>query len=387
MASLPEADAGADRNWSVPSMRPGSARFGSTPAQTIVAGALCFGLAACQPTQTKDPKAAKQVQTIALALSDYEPDVRLTGDIEAQYQNDVSFRVSGRILERKADVGDHVTADQILATIDPQEQNADVAAAQAVLDSAAAQLRQVAATFDRQRELLAKGFTTRREYDQAEAAARTAQGSVDSASAQLSVAQERLGDTQLKAGVAGVITARNVEAGQVVQAAQAAFTIAQDGPRDAVFNVYESLLGGARVDRKVEVALLSDPKSKAWGDVREIAPTVDMTSGTIRVKIGLDNPPAAMTLGALVSGVGHIRPRKVLRLPPNALSSLAGKPAVWVVDPKTDAVSLRNFTIELYRTDEIIVADGLNPGEIVVIQGPQLLRPGEIVSPVASDGS
>jgi membrane fusion protein, multidrug efflux system len=368
-------------------MRAGLTHFGSALAQKAAAGTLCLALAACQPTQTKDLKVAKQVQTLALALSDYEPDVRLTGDIEAQYQNDISFRVSGRILARKADVGDHVTADQILATIDPQEQNADVAAAQAVLDSAAAQLRQVAATFDRQKELLAKGFTTRREYDQAEAAARTAQGSVDSASAQLSVAQERLGDTQLKAGVAGVITARNVEAGQVVQAAQAAFTIAQDGPRDAVFNVYESLLGGARVDRKVEVALLSDPKTKAWGDVREVAPTVDMATGTIRVKIGLDDPPAAMTLGALVSGVGHIRPRKVLRLPPNALSSLAGKPAVWVVDPKTDAVSLRNFAIDLYRTDEIIVADGLSPGEIVVTRGGQLLRPGEIVAPVASDGS
>ncbi len=368
-------------------MRPGLAHIRSPLARVICAGALCLGLAGCQPTQTKDLKVVKQVQTIALALSDYEPDVRLTGDIEAQYQNDVSFRVSGRILERKADVGDHVVADQILATIDPQEQNADVAAAQAVLDSAAAQLRQVVATFDRQKELLVKGFTTRREYDQADAAARTAKGSVDSASAQLSVARERLADTQLKAGVAGVITARNVEAGQVVQAAQAAFTIAQDGPRDAVFNVYESLLGGARVDRKVEVALLSDPKTIAWGDVREIAPTVDMTTGTIRVKIGLDDPPATMTLGALVSGVGHIRPRKVLRLPPSALSALARKPAVWIVDPKTEAVSLRNFTIDLYRTDEIIVADGLSPGDIVVTKGAQLLRPGEIVAPVVNGGS
>jgi len=187
-----------------------------------------------------------------------------------------------------------------------------------------------------------------REYDQAQAAARTAQGSVDSASAQLSVAQERLGDTQLKAGVAGVITARNVEAGQVVQAAQAAFTIAQDGPRDAVFNVYESLLGGARVDRKVEVALLSDPKSKAWGDVREIAPTVDMTSGTIRVKIGLDNPPAAMTLGALVSGVGHIRPRKVLRLPPTRSPPWPGnRRSGWSIPRRTPfrcAISRSNST-------------------------------------------
>jgi membrane fusion protein, multidrug efflux system len=206
-------------------------------ARAVAGSAILLGLGGCQPAKAPDSKVAPRVGTITLALTDYEPNVRLTGEIKPQFESDVSFRVSGRILQRGVDVGDHVVPGQTLATIDPQEQNADVAAAQAVLDSASAQLRQVGATFDRQKELLAKGFTTRREYDQAEAAARAAQASVDSAAAQLAAAQERLGDADLKAGVAGLVTARNVEAGQVVQAAQAAFTIAQDGPRDAVFNV------------------------------------------------------------------------------------------------------------------------------------------------------
>jgi RND family efflux transporter MFP subunit len=362
--------------------------FSRTPVMRAVAGcAALLALTGCQPAKTVDSKVATRVGTITLALTDYEPNVRLTGEIKPQFESDVSFRVSGRILQRDVDVGDHVVPGQTLARIDPQEQNADVAAAQAVLDSANAQLRQVAATFDRQKELLAKGFTTRREYDQAEAGARTAQGSVDSAAAQLAAAQERLGDTELKAGVAGLVTARNVEAGQVVQAAQAAFTIAQDGSRDAVFNVYESVLEGARVDRKVDVALLSDPKVTAIGEVREVAPTVDVATGTIRVKIGLDSSPPAMTLGALVRGVGRIRARKVITLPPVALSAMSGNPAVWILDPKTKSVSLRNFTVDRYRTGEIIVADGLSPGDIVVTQGSQLLRPGEIVSPVEGGGS
>jgi membrane fusion protein, multidrug efflux system len=356
-------------------------------ARAVAGLAILLALGGCQPAKTPDSKVAPRVGTITLALTDYEPNVRLTGEIKPQFESDVSFRVSGRILQRDVDVGDHVVPGQTLAKIDPQEQNADVAAAQAVLDSANAQLRQVGATFDRQKELLAKGFTTRREYDQAEAGARVAQASVDSAAAQLAAAQERLGDAELKAGVAGLVTARNVEAGQVVQAAQAAFTIAQDGPRDAVFNVYESVLEGARVDRKVEVALLSDPKVTAAGDVREVAPTVDVSTGTIRVKIGLDASPPAMTLGALVRGVGRIRARKVVILPPSALSAMGGKPAAWVLDPKANTVSLRNFTVERYRTGEIIVADGLAPGDIVVTQGSQLLRPGEIVSPVEGGGS
>jgi RND family efflux transporter MFP subunit len=357
------------------------------PARTALGGAALLALAGCQPSRPPAAKIATPVNVVTLTQSDFEPEVSLTGEIKPQFHSDVSFRVSGRILERNVDVGDHVNAGQTLAKIDPQEQNADVVAAQAVLDSANAQLRQVTATFDRQKELLAKGFTTRREYDQAEAAARAAQASVDSAVAQLSSAQERLGDTELKAGVAGIVTARNVEAGQVVQAAQAVFTIAQDGPRDAVFNVYESVLRGGRVDRKVAIILLSDPKVIASGEVREVAPTVDMTTGTLQVKVGLDQPPAAMTLGAAVRGVGRIRARKVVALPSAALSSMDGKPAVWVLDPQTKTVALRNFTIDRYRTDEILVASGLSPGETIVTRGAQLLRPGETVAPVEGGGS
>jgi RND family efflux transporter MFP subunit len=354
-------------------------------ARAFICCAAAVVLAGCQPSRTAPERAAQRVKTVLLAETDYEPELTLTGEVRPQFQTDVSFRVSGRILEREVDVGDHVAAGQTLARIDPQEQNADVAAAQAVLDSANAQLRQVSATFDRQKDLLAKGFTTRRDYDQADAAQRAANASVDSAAAQLAVAQERLADAELKAGVAGVITARNIEAGQVIQAAQPAFTIAQDGPRDAVFNVYDSLVGGGRVDRAVKIVLLADPRIFAAGEVREVAPTVDMTTGTIRVKVGLIDPPPAMNLGASVRGIAHIQPRKVISLPPSALSEAGGKPAVWIVDPQAKTVSLKNFTIDLYATDAIIVAAGLSAGEIVVAQGAQLLRPGEIVAPVEGD--
>jgi RND family efflux transporter MFP subunit len=354
----------------------------SRAARALVAGAAVLSLAGCQPTQTADRREPQRVKTVVLAETDYEPELTLTGEVRAEFQTDVSFRVTGRILSRSAEVGDHVEVGQILAKIDPQEQNADVASAQAVLDSANAQLRQVASTYDRQKELIAKGFTTRRDYDQAEAAWRAAKASVDSAAAQLAVAQERLGDTELKAPVPGLITARNIEAGQVIQAAQPAYTIAQDGPRDAVFNVYDTLVGGGRVSPEVKIILLASPNVTVQGKVREVSPTVDMTNGTIRVKVGLIDPPAAMTLGAPVRGVAHIRPRKVIALPPRALSELGGKPAVWILDPKANTVSLRNFAVARYATDWIIVADGLTTGEIVVADGSQLLRPGETVAPV-----
>jgi RND family efflux transporter MFP subunit len=339
-----------------------------------------MGLAACQQQGTLPEKRPTTVQAQTVELTDYAPTVRLTGEIRAQVESNLSFRVSGRIVERHVDVGDHVMAEQELARIDPEEQQANVTAAEAAVRAAEAQLQQASSTFERQKSLLDRGYTTRREYDQAEEAFRTAQGSLEAARAQLAAARDQLAQTVLRAGAPGVITARNVEVGQVVQSAQPVFSLAQDGPRDAVFNVQESVFIQEPADRTVEITLVSDPKVKVAGTVREVAPAVDPANGTVRVKIGIERPPSEMTLGAAVIGEGRFKPRKLVVLPWSALSSHEGRPAVWVVDPQTRAVSPRPITVERYETGTVIIREGLQPGETVVTAGAQLLRPNQTVA-------
>jgi RND family efflux transporter MFP subunit len=357
-------------------------RRGSVPIRGAQAlcGLAVFALAGCGDQAAQPAKAPMPVLTRTIELSDYAPSITLTGEIRAQVQSDLSFRASGRIIERNVDVGVHVAPDQVLAKIDPQEQEANLRATEATVQAAEAQLRQAASSFDRQKTLLDRGFTTRREYDQAEQAFRTAQGSLDAAHAQLATAQEQLAYTVLKAGVSGIITARNAEAGQVVQAAQTIFSLAQDGPRDAVFNVYETLFAHEFVDKNVKIALVSDTAIEVIGTVREVAPTVDPSTGTVRVKIGIERTPPAMTLGSTVTGSGRLKPRKCIILPWSALTSQDGKPAVWVVDLRTRAVSLRRVTVDAYQTGEIILRDGVVPGETVVTAGAQFLRPNQVVA-------
>jgi RND family efflux transporter MFP subunit len=340
-----------------------------------------LGLAACQDRDRLPDKKPVPVRTAIAQRADHNAIVVLSGEIRAQYQSDLSFRVSGRIAERKAEIGDHVAPDQVLATIDPQEQQQGLRAAEATVQAAEAQLRQAASAFDRQKALLERGYTTRRESDQAEQAYRTAQSSLDSANAQLATARDQLSYTVLRAGNPGVITARNAEAGQVVQAAQAVFSLAQDGGRDAVFNVYESVFAQELADGKVEVALIRDPSVRVTGRVREVSPTVDPTMGTVRVKIGLPACPPAMALGAAVTGTARLKAQPAITLPAGALSSVAGKPAVWIVDPATKAVSAQPVTIGGYGTGQILVEGGLAPGAIVVTAGAQFLTAGQIVAP------
>ncbi|WP_246088399.1 efflux RND transporter periplasmic adaptor subunit [Phreatobacter stygius] len=348
---------------------------------------LASVVAACQDRAAEPARPAAQVKVETVALTDYAPVVSLTGEIKARFQADLSFRVSGRITERSVDVGAHVTADQVLARLDPQEQQADVDAAQASVRAAEAQVRQASSAFDRQKTLLGQGFTTRREHDQAEAALRTAQGSLDAARAQLATAQEALSYTALKAGAAGIITARNAEVGQVAQAAQAMFTLAHDGPRDAVFQVHESAFFQQPEDAPVSLALVSDPTVRTTGTVREISPTVDARTGTVRVTITVDRTPDAMALGAAVSGTARLRPRRVVILPWSALASDSGRTAVFVVDPASKVAALRPVTVLAYETGKVIISAGLTAGELAVTDGTKLLRPDEVVAMVPSNTS
>ena len=346
-----------------------------------------LALAGCGNSAKRAERPALNVLVQQVALQSYEGSVTLTGVVRARVQTELSFRVSGRVIERTGDVGQHVEADAILARLDPSEQQADLDAAKAGLTGAEATMRQTSAVFERQKALLANGFTTQASYDLADREQRTAAGSLDAAKAQLAAAQDALSYTLLRAGHAGVITSRNIEVGQVAQAAESAFGFAEDGPRDAVFNVYESLFSQKQSGKGIDLALISDPTVTATGKIREISPVVDEKTGTVQVKVQIDENAPAMPLGSAVTGRGHWRLEDVAVLPWTAMSEKDGKPAVYVVDPATKTVSLRPVVIALYEKAKIILREGLGSGDIVVIEGAKFLRDGETVLVQNPEGS
>ena len=347
---------------------------------------LALALSGCKPdgapveTRSVPVNRAAFVRTGIVEPQARETSVTLTGEVQAHFRADLSFRVSGRVLARLADVGDHVDAGAVLARIDPAEQQAELDATTAAVEAAESQLRVARATFERQNVLISNGFTTRVAFDNAREGLQSAESSFEAAKAQLGTAKDALGYTELRAGAAGVITARNLEVGQVVQAAQRAFTLAQDGERDAVFDVPESIFFGEIESRDVTLALVSDPHVTADGDVREVAPVVDPKTSSVRVKVAIQNPPSAMTLGSAVAGTGKWKPATQITLPWTALMAMGSKPAVWIVDPATKTVSLKPVTIARYDAEAVVIKGGLERGERVVVDGGKLLSSGERVA-------
>ena len=341
---------------------------------------LATPLVACNDRSVASVERAAVVHTELVQPRDGQAAMTLTGEVQARFSADLSFRVNGRVLARLVDVGAHVNAGDLLARLDPAEQQADLDAATAAVAAAEAQLRVAQATFDRQSSLLSNGFTTRVAYDQAQEQLRTAQSTLESAKAELGRAREARGDTELHARAAGVITARSLELGQVVQVAQSVFTLAQDGERDAVFDVPESMFFGDVEHGRVSLALVSDSGVTATGYPREISPTVDPKSSTVRVKVAIQNPSPAMTLGSAIAGTAGTKPAAEITLPWTALTAVGSKPAVWIVDPKTNTASLKPVTIGAYEAGAVMIKQGLEPGDRVVIDGGKLLSSGQPVT-------
>jgi len=334
--------------------------------------AMSATLLGCDKEQAAAPDLPR-VYVEKVQSRDYAADVSLTGDVQARVQTQLSFRVGGKITERLVDVGDRVTARQVLARLDPRDLQTNVDSAKAAVFAEQARVTQTSAAFVRQQKLLPKGYTSRSEYDSAQAALRGSQSALAAAKAQLANAQEQLGYTALVADAPGVITARQAEVGQVVQATVPIFDLARDGDRDAVFNVYESLFVEPPTHQPVKVSLLDDPRVSTQGSVREVTPAVSAQTGTLQVKIALQQLPEGMRLGSVVSAALPTPASDSVELPWSALTKDGTEPAVWVLEG--DKVNLRKVVVSRYLTGKVVVGSGLRSGEQVVVAGGQLLHP------------
>jgi multidrug efflux pump subunit AcrA (membrane-fusion protein) len=183
------------------------------------------------------------------------------------------------------------------------------------------------------------------------------------------------------------VTVKGAEPGEVVAAGRMVLQVARQGGQDAVFNVPSQLIRQSPKNPEVTVALSDDPAVVATGHVREVAPQADAATGTYVVKVGLDNPPDIMRLGATIMGQVKIQSEPVIQLPGTALTQSEGKPAVWVVDPEKKTVSLLPVTVGHYDTSSIIVVGGLRDGDLVVTAGVQALRPGQQVRLLETDAA
>lgn len=337
-------------------------------------------LAACQQPEQPQVDEVRPVRTITIEKQDRAETTSLTGQVYAEEEVNLAFRITGRMIERNANVGDQVTPGQVVARLESVTARNALSAARADLAGFEAQLAEARLEFDRQRRLFEQRVAARAVFERATKARDAAQARVAAARAQLDTAREQLSYNDLVVDAGGSVTARGAEPGEVVQAGQMVLRVARKGGRDAVFDVPARVIEAARgLDPEVTISLVSDPSVQTVGRVREISPQADPITRTFEVKVGLTDPPEAMRLGSTVTGTISLGSGQAITIPATALTSASGSPAVWIVDPNESTVSLQNIEVESFGIAEVTVAEGLAPDDIVVIAGAQALRPGQKV--------
>ncbi|WP_425602235.1 efflux RND transporter periplasmic adaptor subunit [Luteimonas aquatica] len=307
------------------------------------------------------------------------------GEVRAREESALSFRVGGKLVERRVDIGAHVDAGQVLAVLDPGDLDAQARAAQAQLVAAEAEYGRARADQARFARLAQDQLVSRSNLDAQNAAAKAAQEQVNAARANLLVARNQAAYSRLLAPKAGVIATRSAEAGQVVAAGQQVFALAADGVREVAFAVPEGAIATFKPGQPVLVELWSQPGKRWPGRVREVAPAADAASRTYAARVTVDAPAGTLELG---QSARIYLPHDALggmSVPLAAVQRSGNGAAVFVVDPRDNTLRLQPVQIGPFGQERVPVRSGLKPDDWVVAAGGHLLRVGQKVQAVDRD--
>lgn len=304
---------------------------------------------------------------------------RFAGNIEARYQSVLGFRVPGRIARRNVDVGSEVKKGDLLATLDPTDQQNNVRGRQGDLARVQAQWINAQANARRQQELFDRGVGAQAQLDIALTDLKTSQSSLDQAKAAEQQARDQLSYSELRSDHDAVVTEWKVEAGQVVSAGQEVVTLARPDIKEAVIDLPAQLADQLPADVVYTVASQLDPEVSTTATLREIEPQADRLTRTQRARFSLTQTPPSLRLGTAISISlsSAVAPR--MRLPLSALQEVDGKRQIWVIDPQRQTVNPRVVNVVAQEGSSFLLASGVSAGEKVVSAGVNSLKPGQKV--------
>lgn len=341
---------------------------------------LLVAVVACSKPETA-PEPVRAVKVLTVGVDNITATHEFSGEVRARVESRLGFRVAGKITRRQAEAGQRVKAGEVLAQIDPQDYQLAAAAARSQVAAAQTQRDLAAADFKRFQALKDQNFISGAELERREATLKAGQASLEQAQAQSANQGNQAQYTRLVADAAGVITAVEAEAGQVVAAGTPVVRLAQDGPRDVVFAVPEDKVAAVKLGSPVAIKAWGQPQALA-GKVREVAASADPVTRTFTVKVALDagaDLPLGSTVTVVPASLSHAG-AQAIKLPTSALKQDGQNSAVWVLDRTSMTVRSQPVQIATADGNDAVIAAGLQPGMLVVTAGVHVLSPGQKVT-------
>ncbi|MGY4001875.1 efflux RND transporter periplasmic adaptor subunit [Aeromonas sanarellii] len=335
--------------------------------------------------------ALRPVNTMALHYDSLRDSQRYFASVASRYEVEQAFRIGGKVLVRKVDVGQVVKEGDVLAILDDADYLLAEEAARQRLAAAKAAAWQAESDWQRLSELKKNGSVSASHEEQAHSTLLTARAAAQAEARQFELARNQVNYTQLRAPISGVVTALRMETGQVVAAGQPVITLANEGKPEIVADIPENRLAEFKAAR-YKAALATAPERYFAVELRELSAQASAQTRTYRARLK-PVEPRALPLGATATLIAERTDEgtRVATLPATALTQEQGVPAVWTVQQdgkgNTGTVKLVKVAIQGYRSDEVLVS-GPAEGALVVTAGVQKMALGlRVALPAAASAS
>jgi RND family efflux transporter MFP subunit len=344
-------------------------------AVTLAVAAMLGACSADKPTA----EAVRPVRTAEIRYDAAREANRYAATVQSRYEVDQAFRVGGKVVQRKVDVGQTVREGDVLAVLDDTDYRLAEDAARQQWQAAVSQARLAESDRQRLQHLRGDGSVSDADDERARTGAQTAQAAAEAQTRQLELARNRVKYTVLRASRGGVVTAVRFQVGQVVPEGLPVVAIADPGVPEIVVDVPEDQVA-VFTKAKFTASLASAPEDRFDVVLRELSPQAAAQTRTYRARL----KPAstrALPLGATATlAAGHVMAgASVAVVPASAITQSNGQPALWVVkrsgQEPVGTVELQPVSVHGYRNDEVLVS-GPPAQAQVVTAGVQKMAPG-----------
>jgi RND family efflux transporter MFP subunit len=344
---------------------------------------LCTAIAltGCGVESASPVDSIRPVKTAVVSLGDRATATSYPGTIQPRRESQLGFRVGGKVAKRYVQLGDTVAPGTVLATLEQDDTSLRLKAAEAQMHAAAADAEQAQSELRRYEQIKTSPAFSQAVHDKRVNTRDAAMARLKDAESQVKLARNQLDYTTLIADDFGVVTAAEIEPGQVVTQGQTAVVIARSSDLEVAVSVPETRLADLQ-RAEARVSVWSQPGESIPARLREVAASADPTTRTYAARFALDELPQNLQIGMSATlRLAAKTDAAVAEIPLSAVFEHRGQASVWTVSPE-GKLNLVPVTLAGFRDVSALIGEGLKQGDMVVTAGVHKLDLGQKVRPL-----